>query len=153
MKLTDIIAEKIRGNDSFNVYKRISDEDLIMKVLTRKKRSLNDLYENISDDNVFAVKIFYESIAVMAERMLGVQVNCCFDISMEGFGKVLLYHEYYILFIKHLRNLHQFGFNSMESINRQGMEILEKCICNHNNFMPRKQPSQVNYTGILPEMK
>ena len=126
MKFVDLLAQKIRAADTFGVYKSISDSDLIMKYFKKVIVGFEETFEDISEDKIYKIKPFFETIACWAERTLSVQVNSCADISKEGFGKVIIYSGGNILYISHLRNLQSFGFKSPEEIERYVDSIMSE---------------------------
>lgn len=126
MKLTDCILQKIRSADTFGVYKRLQDNELIMKYFEKKYIEFEESFSDLSEDKIYKIKLFFEALAFLAERVFNFEVNCCSDISKEGFGKVIIYSEYRILAITHLRNLGNFGFKNIEDIDEYGDKMIKK---------------------------
>ncbi|ADR18592.1 DUF269 domain-containing protein [Calditerrivibrio nitroreducens] len=126
MKLSESILNKIKAMDTFGTYKRLSDGEILMRYFRKKSVSIEESLGDISEEGIFKIRLFYESVAYFLEKNIGIEINICADISREGFGKIVIYSGDKIINIFHLRNLHRFGFNSIDEIDSYGDEILFK---------------------------
>ncbi|MCX8083313.1 MAG: DUF269 domain-containing protein [Calditerrivibrio sp.] len=122
------LANKIRSFDNFGTLARLSDEDLLIKYYQKKNRSLERLFEPLDDSIIFSVKVLHETIAQIIEKAVNAEMNCIFDISKEGFGKLAIYNERRIIILRYLRSLQLFGFENIMDLSKYMSDTVEEGI-------------------------
>ena len=70
------------------------------------------------------MELFYNAIGLAIERATGVMVSPMMKLHHEGFGRLVLTAGRLIVFNKFLRDVHRFGFDSMESLEAAGEKIV-----------------------------
>jgi probable nitrogen fixation protein len=75
-------------------------------------------------ETLWRMELFYNAVGLAIERATGVMVSPLMKLHHEGFGRLVLTAGRLIVFNKHLRDVHRFGFESLEKLESQGEEIV-----------------------------
>jgi probable nitrogen fixation protein len=70
------------------------------------------------------MEIFYSAVGMAVERATGVMVSPMMKMSHEGFGRMILTAGRLIIVNKHLRDVHRFGFPTMEKMAEEGDKLV-----------------------------
>ena len=71
-----------------------------------------------------AARLFYNAVGLSIERASGVMVTPMMKMSHEGFGRMVLIAGRLIVVNKQLRDVHRFGFPSMEKLAQEGEKLV-----------------------------
>jgi probable nitrogen fixation protein len=74
------------------------------------------------------MELFYNAAGLTIERITGVMVSPLMKLHHEGFGRLVLTAGRLIVFNKYLRDVHRFGFDSMEKLESEGERIVADAI-------------------------
>jgi probable nitrogen fixation protein len=75
-------------------------------------------------ETLWRMELFYNAIGLAIERATGVMVSPMMKLHHEGFGRLVLTAGRLIVFNKFLRDVHRFGFDSMEKLEAEGERIV-----------------------------
>ena len=70
------------------------------------------------------MELFYNAVGLAIERVTGVMVSPMMKLHHEGFGRLVLTAGRLIVFNKHLREVHRFGFESMDELESKGEQLV-----------------------------
>lgn len=123
------LVEKVRAVDTYGVWKKLSDERVLAPYIKSNddKKAISTAGA-VKGETIGYLRIFYETIAFVVERQTGHICNIAVDINHEGFGKALVYAEDAILVNDPLRDVHKFGFPTLEKLAARGDRLLEKAL-------------------------
>ncbi|HCF29415.1 MAG TPA: NifX-associated nitrogen fixation protein [Cyanobacteria bacterium UBA11049] len=123
------IAQQIRGQDTYGVYRNWSDELLLKPYIVSKQKKREISLEGEVDPVTQArIMSFYRGIAARIEQETGLISQVVVDLSHEGFGWALVFAGRLLLVCKTLRDAHRFGFDSLEKLVEEGEKLVEKGI-------------------------
>jgi probable nitrogen fixation protein len=119
------LIKQWRAQDLHGSWDKKSDADLLEPyILTREKRREIPIMSDPDPETLWRMDLFYNAVGLAIERATGVMVSPLMKLHHEGFGRLVLTAGRLIVFNKHLRDVHRFGFESMEKLESQGEEIV-----------------------------
>lgn len=117
----------IRAEDSYGAWDGIPDVNLLDEyVVTKEQRRAIPIIGDPDPDVLNRVELFYKAAALAIEQKTGLMASPMMKMSHEGFGRVLLGVGKLIAFSKSLRDVHRFGFESLETLARDGMKVVNQ---------------------------
>ncbi|EGQ63692.1 hypothetical protein GGI1_21013, partial [Acidithiobacillus sp. GGI-221] len=120
--------------DSYGTWEKKSDMELLAPyVLDKEQRRAIPIIGDPDPEILWRVELFYNAVGLATERASGVMVSPMMKMSHEGFGRMVLIAGRLIVVNKQLRDVHRFGFPSMEKLAEEGdklvagaLEMIEK---------------------------
>ncbi|MEJ2108187.1 MAG: NifX-associated nitrogen fixation protein [Acidiferrobacteraceae bacterium] len=121
---TTIVKELIkqwRAQDTHGAWDGKSDLDLLDPyILTREKRREIPIMGDPDPETLWRLELFYNAIGLCMERATGVMVAPMVKMHHEGFGRLVLTAGRLIVVNKHLRDVHRFGYETLEKLAAEG---------------------------------
>jgi probable nitrogen fixation protein len=123
------LVQQIRASDSYGFYRNWSDE-LILKpfVVTKQNKKQISVEGEIDPATISRINAFFRAVAASIEQETGMISNVVIQLGHEGFGWALVFSGRLLLAIKTLRDAHRFGFESLEKLNEEGQNFVQKGI-------------------------
>jgi probable nitrogen fixation protein len=121
------LVQQIRGLDTYGTYKKWSD-DLILKpyVVSKQKKREISVEGDVNPMTISRINAFYRAVAIRIEQETNLLSQVVADLNHEGFGWVLVFSGRLLLVKKTLRDVHRFGFTSLEKLAEEGESLVEK---------------------------
>lgn len=108
---------QLRSMDSYGTYDTWSDARVLDPlVLTKERRRAIPVVGDPDETTLSRVKAYYNALAQMIERECGLLAVPVINISHEGFGRALILVGKLVALDKTLRDVHRFGFDSLEAL-------------------------------------
>lgn len=108
---------QLRSMDSYGTYDTWSDARVLDPlVLTKARRRAIPVVGDPDETTLSRVKAYYNALAQMIERECGLLAVPMINISHEGFGRALILVGKLVALDKTLRDVHRFGFDSLEAL-------------------------------------
>ncbi len=124
-KITKELIKQIRALDTYDVLDGQSDAETLDPFIMTKERRRQMPIVGDPDEIVMArVKAFYNAIATSIENACGLMAVPMLKVSHEGFGRVLITVGKLVVLDRSLRDLHRFGFPSLEALNEQADRMI-----------------------------
>ncbi len=128
------LVKQWRAQDSYGTWEKKSDMALLAPyVLDKEQRRAIPIIGDPDTEILWRVELFYNAVGLATERASGVMVSPMMKMSHEGFGRMVLIAGRLIVVNKQLRDVHRFGFPSMEKLAEEGdklvagaLEMIEK---------------------------
>ncbi|MEA5578314.1 NifX-associated nitrogen fixation protein [Anabaena sp. UHCC 0451] len=123
------LVQQIRAQDSYGFYRSWSDE-LILKpfVVTKKKKREISVEGEVDPATILRINAFFRAVASSVEKETGLISHVVVDLGHEGFGWALVFSGRLLLAVKTLRDAHRYGFDSLEKLNEEGEQFVQKGI-------------------------
>ena len=119
------LVKQWRAQDLHGSWNAKSDRDLLEPyIMTREKRLEIPLMRDPDPETLWRMELFYNAVGLTIERVTGVMVSPLMKLHHEGFGRLVLTAGRLIVFNKHLRDVHRFGFDSLEKLESEGEKIV-----------------------------
>ncbi|MDA0674170.1 MAG: NifX-associated nitrogen fixation protein [Cyanobacteria bacterium] len=123
------LVQQIRANDAYGTFRNWADELLLKPyVIAKKDRRGISVEGDVDTATLGRILGFYRAIAACIEQETGQLSQVAVDLSHEGFGWALIFSGRLILVSKTLRDAQRFGFDSLEKLNAEGEQLVQKGI-------------------------
>lgn len=123
------IVKQLRAMDSYGTYDGWTVAKIIdPMILTKERKREIPIVGDPDDITISRVKAFYNAIATLIEKRLGLMAVPVVNLTHEGFGRAFVTCGKLIVVDKTLRDVHRFGFESLTKLNDQGEEFVTKAI-------------------------
>lgn len=128
------ILTQLRAMDSYGTYDTWTDSRVIDPlILTKARRREIPVVGDPDETTVSRVKAYYNAIATSIEKECGLMAVPLINLTHEGFGRALVMVGKLVVLDKTLRDIHRFGFDSlekliaeMEKMTTKGVETVSK---------------------------
>lgn len=118
---------QLRSMDSYGTYDTWSDARVLDPlVLTKERRRAIPVVGDPDETTLSRVKAYYNALAQMIERETGLLAVPMINISHEGFGRALILVGKLVALDKTLRDVHRFGFDSLDALVAEAEKQLVK---------------------------
>jgi len=115
------LIKQWRAQDMHGAWEGKSDYDLIEPYIVDKaKRKEIPLVGDPDPETIWRLELFYNAIGLTIERSTGCMVSPMMKMSHEGFGRMILMAGRLIVVNKMLRDVHRFGFDSLDKLADEG---------------------------------
>lgn len=136
------LVKQIRAQDTHGAWDGKSDETLLDPyVLTAEQRRALPLMADPDPETLWRMELFYNAVGLAVERATGVMVTPMIKMHHEGFGRVVLIAGRLVVLNRNLRDVHRFGFPSVEKLDETGAKYVADAIA-----MIRTYPDVANYS-------
>jgi probable nitrogen fixation protein len=121
------MLKQLRALDTYDTYEGWSEEKIIDPLILTKERKREIPVIGDPDEITLArVKAYYNSIASLIEKRSGIMAVPVINITHEGFGRAFVLVGKLIAVDKTLRDVHRFGFPSLEDMTTKTETVIEK---------------------------
>jgi probable nitrogen fixation protein len=135
------LIKQWRAQDMHGAWDGKSDLQLLDPyILDKERRREIPMLGDPDPETIWRLELFYNAVALAIERETGVMVTPLMKMHHEGFGRMILAAGRLIVVNKQLRDVHRFGFNSLEKLAEDG----EKLVANGIDMI-RAYPEVANY--------
>lgn len=111
------IVTQLRAMDSYGTYDTWPDYKVLdPMILTKERRREIPVVGDPDETTVSRIKAYYNAIAAGIERECQLMAMPLINLSHEGFGKALITVGKLVVISKTLRDVHRFGFDSLEAL-------------------------------------
>jgi probable nitrogen fixation protein len=119
------LIKQWRAQDLHGSWDRKTDLELLEPyILTREKRREIPMMSDPDPETLWHMELFYNAIGLTVERITGVMVSPLMKLHHEGFGRLVLTAGRLIVINKNLRDVHRFGFESIEKLEAEGEKLV-----------------------------
>ncbi|MDP2785142.1 MAG: NifX-associated nitrogen fixation protein [Sulfurimicrobium sp.] len=144
LKSSSFLVELInqwRAQDSYGAWEGKSDEELLEPyVIDKEKRKEIPIIGDPDPETLWRLELFYNAVGLAIERQTKVMVSPMMKMSHEGFGRMVLLAGRLVAVNKQLRDVHRFGFLTLEKLAEEGDKYV-----NGGVEMVNKFPEVANY--------
>ncbi|WP_018295192.1 NifX-associated nitrogen fixation protein [Mariprofundus ferrooxydans] len=129
---TDFMKEmerQMRALDTYDTYDGLSIAAVLDPFILTKERRREIPVVGDPDEIVIArIKCLYNAISFLIEKETGKMATPVVNLSHEGFGRVLITVGKLVVLDRSLRDVHRFGFRSVEAMVAEGDKLLSTAI-------------------------
>ena len=119
------LIKQWRAQDAHGAWEGKSDEKLIAPyIVTKEQRKEMPIIGDPDPEVLWRVELFYNAVGLAIERQTGVMVSPMMKMHHEGFGRMVLLAGRLVVVNKQLRDVHRFGFESMEKLAQDGEKLV-----------------------------
>lgn len=136
------LVKQWRAQDSYGTWEGKSDEQLLEPyILDKAKRAEIPIIGDPDPETLWRLELFYAAVGLSIERATKVMVTPMMKMSHEGFGRMVLIAGRLVVVNKQLRDVHRFGFPTMEKLAEEGEKLV-----NAGVEMITRYPDVANYS-------
>lgn len=123
------MTKQLRAVDTYGTYDGWSpDRILAQLVLTKEQRRAIPVIGDPDEITMSRVKAYYNALASTIEVRASMMASCLLSLTHEGFGRALVTVGKLIVVDKTLRDVHRFGFDSLESLNEEAEKVITRAL-------------------------
>jgi probable nitrogen fixation protein len=136
------LVKQWRAQDSYGAWEGKSDELLLEPyIITKEMRKELPIIGDPDPETLWRLELFYNAVGLAIERQTGNMVTPMMKMHHEGFGRMVLSAGRLIVVNKQLRDVHRFGFLSLEKLAGEGEKLVAAGV-----EMIHKYPEVANYS-------
>ncbi len=129
------LIKQWRAQDTHGTWDSKSDFELIKPyIVNREKRREIPIIGDPDPEILWRVELFYNAVGLSIERITGVMVQPMMKMNHEGFGRQVLIAGRLIVANKQLRDVHRFGFETLEKLAQEGEKLINAAVEMINQF-------------------
>jgi probable nitrogen fixation protein len=123
------LIKQWRAQDTHGTWEKKSDLQLLEPYIVDKEaRKKMPIIGDPDPETLWRIELFYNAVGLAIERRTGIMVSPMMKMSHEGFGKMLLTAGRLVVILKHMRDVHRFGFDSFEKLAAEGEKAVNSAV-------------------------
>ena len=135
------LVKQWRAQDSNGVWDKKSNEELIAPyIVTKEMRRKMPIIGDPDARTLQRIELFYNAVGMAVEQRTGITAMPLIKMHHEGFGRVALIAGRLVVINRTMRDVHRFGFESLETLAAEGDKLIESSV-----EMIAAFPSVANY--------
>jgi probable nitrogen fixation protein len=135
------LVKQWRAQDAHGAWDGKTDQDLLEPyILDKEKRRQIPIMGDPDPETLWRMELFYNAVGLVIERETGIMVSPMMKMHHEGFGRLVLLAGRLVVMNKHLRDVHRFGFETLEKLAQEGEKLVAAAV-----EMIHKFPEVANY--------
>jgi probable nitrogen fixation protein len=135
------LVKQWRAQDTHGTWDGKHDHELVAPyIISKEQRRAMPLMGDPDPDILWRLELFYNAVGLAIERATGVIATPLMKMHHEGFGRMVLIAGRLVVVNKHLRDVHRFGFESIDKLSDEGEKLVSAGV-----EMVRKYPEVVNF--------
>ncbi len=124
-----VLVMLFRAEDSYGAWEGKSDAQLLAPfILDKEARAAIPIMGDPDPDTLWRLELFYKAVGITVEKRTGLIASPIMKMSHEGFGRMVLTTGRLVVVSKHLRDVHRFGFPSVEKLAADGAKIVGEAV-------------------------
>ncbi|SFK02037.1 NifX-associated nitrogen fixation protein [Methylocapsa palsarum] len=124
-----------RAQDSHGAWESKKDLSLLDPyIIDKEQRRKLPIIGDPDPDMIWRLELFFNAVALSIERQTGVMISPMLKMSHEGFGRMVLIGGRLIVVNKQLRDVHRFGFDSLDKLAEEGAKYVQAGVDMVNQF-------------------
>jgi probable nitrogen fixation protein len=119
------LIKQWRAQDTHGAWDKKADLDLIAPyIITKEQRREVPIIGDPDPETLWRLELFYNAVGLSIERATGIMVSPIMKMHHEGFGRMVLTAGRLLVINKHLRDVHRFGFESLDKLVQEGEKLV-----------------------------
>lgn len=124
---TKALVTLMRAHDTYGVWTGKNDDALLDSyVISREQRKKTPVIGDPDPRTLWRLDVFYTAVGFALTRSTGVDVTSLLKVSGEGFGRVVLFAGRLVVLDRPLRDVHRFGFDSIDALALAGASLVDQ---------------------------
>ncbi|HEY8259856.1 MAG TPA: NifX-associated nitrogen fixation protein [Methylosinus sp.] len=123
------LIKQWRAQDTHGTWDNKKDLDLLKPyIIDKEMRKQIPIIGDPDPETLWRIELFYSAVGLSIERATGCMVQPMMKMSHEGFGRQVLIAGRLIVVNKQLRDVHRFGFETLEKLAEEGTKVVNSGI-------------------------
>lgn len=121
------LIKQMRAQDTHGTWEGKTDAKLLEPyILTAEQRRELPMMGDPDPDTLWRLDLYHNAVGLAIERATGCMVSPMTRMSHEGFGRTVLTTGRLIVVNRYLRDVHRFGFPSLEKLAAAGSKLVKE---------------------------
>lgn len=118
------LVKQWRAQDAHGVWEKKSDPELIAPyIVTKEQRRQMPMIADPDARTLQRIELFYNAVGMAIEQRTGMPAMPIIKMHHEGFGRVVLIAGRLAVVSRILRDMHRFGFESLDKLAAEGEKL------------------------------
>src|SRR5450830_8320 len=136
------LVKQWRAQDTHGAWEGKDNATLLAPyIINKEQRREMPIIGDPDPETIWRLELFYNAVGLAIERETKVMVSPMMKMHHEGFGKMILTAGRLVVVNKQLRDVHRFGFETMEKLAAEGDKFISAAV-----EMIHKFPEVANYS-------
>jgi len=123
------LVKQWRAQDTHGAWEGKNDAKLLEPyIITKEQRREMPIIGDPDPETIWRLELFYNAVGLAIERETRIMVSPMMKMHHEGFGKMILTAGRLVVVNKQLRDVHRFGFETMEKLAAEGEKLVTAAI-------------------------
>jgi probable nitrogen fixation protein len=123
------MVKQLRALDTYDMYANWSDARILDPlILTKERKQEIPIVGDPSPIIISRVNAYYNALSCIIEAKCSLMAIPTVNLTHEGFGKVLINIGKLVVLNKPLRDVHRFGFKSLEKMHQEAEKIINTAV-------------------------
>lgn len=123
------MVRQMRAIDSYGLWDKAGDHEILDPfVLTRERKQQVPIVGDPDEAVISRLKAWYNALSSTIEQRTGMMAIPLVHLSHEGFGRAIIAVGKLIVTDKTLRDVHRFGFRSLDEMAEEAEKIVGKAV-------------------------
>jgi len=123
------MVRQMRAIDTYGTYDNWPTERILEPfVLTKEKKRDIPVVGDPDEITMSRVKAYYNALSALVEKERGLMAVPMINLTHEGFGRAVVTTGKLVIIDKSLRDVHRFGFPSLEKMKTEADKLLGKAV-------------------------
>jgi len=115
------LVKQYRAQDTYGAWDKKSNEELLEPyVIDKEKRRQIPIVGDPDPETLWRLELFFNAVGLAIEKLTGKMVTPMMKMHHEGFGRMVLSAGRLIVVSKQLRDVHRFGFETIDKLAEEG---------------------------------
>jgi len=120
------LVKQWRAQDTHGTWDGKNDDQLLAPyVVTKEQRREMPIIGDPDPEVIWRIELFYNAVGLALERLTGIMCAPMMKMHHEGFGRIVLIAGRLVVVNRQLRDVHRFGFETMEKLAAEGAKVIE----------------------------
>jgi len=129
------LCAQVRAEDSDGLTRDKTSLELSAPfVVTKEARRALPIVGDPDPEVMQRVEQYYRAVAVRIQERSGLRASTTVNLSHEGFGRLFITVGKLVVFVKTLRDVHRFGFDSLLALSNEGEKVVDKALATIEEF-------------------
>lgn len=129
------LVTQLRAQDGHGTWDAKSDAAVLAPyILTREQRRSIPVIADPDPDVLWRLELFHNAVGIAVERQAGLLAAPIIKMHHEGFGRVVLTVGRLVVINRYLRDVHRFGFASLEALAAEGDRLVGEAVAMIRQF-------------------
>jgi len=121
------MVRQMRAIDTYGTYDNWPASRILEPfVLTKEKKKEIPVIGDPDEITLSRVKAYYNALSALVEQQCGLMAVPMINLTHEGFGRAVITAGKLVIVDKSLRDVHRFGFVSLEKMKEEADKLLAK---------------------------
>lgn len=123
------LVRQVRAQDTYDFWAGRPDSDLLEPFVVDKKKAREIPIIGDPDPRTLTrLNQFYAAVSLSIEQRTGIMASPVLQLSHEGFGRIVLVCGRLVVVSKNLRDVHRFGFPTLEKLAADGEALVNDAV-------------------------